>query len=105
MVFNVDQTQYIGDLTESAGMKVLVHNANHMPFPEDQGVTVAPGELTSIGVLLVGWLMLYICSEISLKTALVHKFFTPLGRDLYCSPCRLYGPTYRSPSHIPLEVI
>ena len=58
MVFNVDQAQYIGDLTESAGMKVLVHNANHMPFPEDQGVTVAPGELTSIGVTMVSWLLL-----------------------------------------------
>ena len=29
--------------------------------------------------------------------------YTPPGRDLYCSPCRSYGPTYRSSPHIPLE--
>ena len=31
--------------------------------------------------------------------------YTPPGRDLYCSPCRLYEPTYRSPPHIPLEEV
>ena len=31
--------------------------------------------------------------------------YTPPGRDLYCSPCRLYGPTYRSSPHIPLEEV
>ena len=29
--------------------------------------------------------------------------YTPPSRDLYSSPCRLYGPTYRSFPHIPLE--
>ena len=31
--------------------------------------------------------------------------YTPPGRDLYCSPCRLYVPTYRSSPHIPLEEV
>ena len=31
--------------------------------------------------------------------------YTPPGRDLYCSPCRLYEPTYRSSPHIPLEEV
>ena len=31
--------------------------------------------------------------------------YTPPGRDLYCSPCSLYGPTYRSSPHIPLEEV
>ena len=31
--------------------------------------------------------------------------YTPPGRDLYCSPCRLYGPTYRSSPHIPLDEV
>ena len=31
--------------------------------------------------------------------------YTPPGWDLYCSPCRIYGPTYRSPQHIPLEEV
>ena len=32
-------------------------------------------------------------------------YYTPPGRDLYCSPCRLYEPTYRSSPHIPLEEV
>ena len=31
--------------------------------------------------------------------------YTPPGRDLYCSPCRLYEPTYRSSPHIPPEEV
>ena len=31
--------------------------------------------------------------------------YTPPDRYLYCSPCRLYGPTYRSSPHIPLEEV
>ena len=31
--------------------------------------------------------------------------YTPPGRDLYCSPCRLYEPTYRSSPHIPREEV
>ena len=33
------------------------------------------------------------------------KPYTPPGQDLYCSPCRLYEPTYRSSPHIPLEEV
>ena len=32
-------------------------------------------------------------------------YYTPPGRDLYCSSCRLYEPTYRSSPHIPLEEV
>ena len=31
--------------------------------------------------------------------------YTPPVWDLYCSPCRLYGPTYRSFPHIPLDEV
>ena len=37
--------------------------------------------------------------------ARIGYFYTPPGRDLYCSPCRLYEPTYRSSPHIPLEEV
>ena len=37
--------------------------------------------------------------------AKVYVVYTPPGRDLYCSPCRLYEPTYRSSPHIPLEEV
>ena len=42
------------------------------------------------------------CAIISLPCA---KYYTPPSRDLYCSPCRLYGPTYRSSLDIPLEEV
>ena len=38
------------------------------------------------------------------KLALVGNY-TPPGWDFYCSPCRLYGPTYRSSPHIPQEEV
>ena len=31
--------------------------------------------------------------------------YMPRGWDLYCSPCRLHGPTYRSPPHISLQEV
>ena len=35
----------------------------------------------------------------------VHFYLYSSGWDLYCSPCRLYGPTYRSFPHVPLEEV
>ena len=40
--------------------------------------------------VIIGW--------VSLCDALP---YTPPGRDLYCSPCRLYEPAYRSSPHKP----
>ncbi len=37
----------IGDV---AGLIVVVHDQNTVPFPEDEGITAHPGELLSIGV-------------------------------------------------------
>ncbi len=37
----------IGDV---AGLVVVIHDQNTMPFPEDEGITAHPGELMSIGV-------------------------------------------------------
>jgi len=53
VIFNTDQEQYVGDLTEGAGIRVVVHNQTDMPFPEDQSVAVSPGTLTYIGASLV----------------------------------------------------
>ena len=53
MIFNTDQDEYIGDLTEGAGIRVIVHNQTDMPFPEDQSIAVSPGMLTYIGASLV----------------------------------------------------
>ena len=53
LLFNTDQDQYVGDLTEGAGIRVVVHNQTDMPFPEDESITVSPGTLTYIGAKLV----------------------------------------------------
>ena len=39
------------------------------------------------------------------KPSEYNRDYTPPGRDLYCSPCRLYEPTYRSSPHIPLQEV
>ena len=40
-----------------------------------------------------------------MKDDVIEWFYTPPGRDFYCSPCRLYEPAYRSSPHIPLEEV
>ena len=53
----IDQSQYIGVLAQSAGIRVLVHRQDQHPFLEDEGTDVGTGELTSIKLRLVGWLI------------------------------------------------
>nr|XP_054756187.1 amiloride-sensitive sodium channel subunit gamma-like [Lytechinus pictus] len=46
----IDQEEYISTLQPSAGIRLLIHDQNEMPFPEDSGSTLAPGRATSIGM-------------------------------------------------------
>ena len=46
----VEQGEYIEDLADAAGLRVLVHNQTETPFPEDEGLSVSPGRLTSIAL-------------------------------------------------------
>lgn len=46
----IEQDEYIGDLSDSAGIRVQVHSQNVMPFPEDQGFNIAPGFVTSMAL-------------------------------------------------------
>ena len=48
--FNIEQDEYVPDLSESAGIRVLIHDRGEMPFPEDKGVDISPGRLTSVGI-------------------------------------------------------
>jgi len=59
VIFNTDQEEYVGDLTEGSGIRVIVHNQTDMPFPEDQSIAVSPGTLTYIGASLVSLRPLY----------------------------------------------
>ncbi|ESO09379.1 hypothetical protein HELRODRAFT_168360 [Helobdella robusta] len=50
ITFNVDQNEYIGKISQSAGLRVVVHDPKRMPYPEDEGILVSPNTLTHIGV-------------------------------------------------------
>ena len=49
----LEQNEYLPELTESAGIRVSITPQSVMPFPQDDAVLVAPGELTFIGLTLV----------------------------------------------------
>jgi len=50
ILVNIDQENYVKDAGETAGIRIVVHNGDRMPFPEDEGMTVSPGHSTSIGL-------------------------------------------------------
>ena len=58
MVFVIEELEYIGEITFKQGLRVVVHNPASPPFPAEQGIDVAPGKSTSIGVRKV-----YNCSR------------------------------------------
>ena len=49
----VEQFEYIESLSDSAGVRVVVHNQSMMPFPEDDGFSVNPGTKTAVGIRMV----------------------------------------------------
>ena len=50
MIINIDQDDYVKEVGDTAGIRLVVHPQNRMPFPEDEGITVSPGHSTSIGL-------------------------------------------------------
>ena len=53
MTIFVDQSEYVPSLSSSAGIRLLIHRQYQQPFPEDEGMEVGPGQLTSIKVRMV----------------------------------------------------
>ena len=47
---NVEQYDYLGDIADAAGFRVIIHNQTDFPFPEDEGFSVQPGSLTSVAI-------------------------------------------------------
>ena len=35
---------------DAAGMRLVIHQSQRMPFPEDEGLAINPGQTTSIGL-------------------------------------------------------
>ncbi|XP_077988549.1 epithelial sodium channel subunit beta-2-like [Glandiceps talaboti] len=49
----IEEGEYIEDIRQSAGVRVVVHDQGIMPFPEDDGFMAAPGFETSVGLRLL----------------------------------------------------
>ena len=43
IVVNINQNDYIGELAEGAGVLVVVHPQENMPFPSDEGILATAG--------------------------------------------------------------
>ncbi|XP_075439642.1 epithelial sodium channel subunit alpha-like [Ascaphus truei] len=49
----IEQNEYIRSVSTAAGLRVVLHGQGKMPFPEDEGVNVPPGQESDIGVVKV----------------------------------------------------
>ncbi|XP_028411254.1 amiloride-sensitive sodium channel subunit alpha-like isoform X2 [Dendronephthya gigantea] len=47
---NIEQQEYVNELTDEAGAIVIIHRAKQIPFPYDEGITVPPGFSSSIAI-------------------------------------------------------
>ena len=50
MVVDIRQDEYIPDIGDSAGLRIVIHPQSTMAFPEDGGITISPGHYTSIAI-------------------------------------------------------
>ena len=54
MDFYIEQEEFDPLIVPWAGIKVVLHNPNELPFPEDEGFFAGPGAISSISVQKVG---------------------------------------------------
>jgi len=47
---DIEQHEYIDQLTQTAGAAVLISPRGQMPFPYEEGLSLAPGYATSMGM-------------------------------------------------------
>ena len=50
LLLNLEQSEYIGELADRAGARIVVHDQAKMPFPDEEGISVSPGTATEIGL-------------------------------------------------------
>lgn len=70
--FALDVNNYISQLTETTGLVVVLHDQNHVAFPEEEGIMVAPGMETRVGVTRVVTLYKYVIHIIVQSNTVVH---------------------------------
>lgn len=56
MVVNIDQDQYSHHMGQAAGVRVVIHSQNNMPFPEDEGLLTRTGYNSQISIEKVKFL-------------------------------------------------
>ena len=49
-ILNVNQDEYVEEMSQGAGARVVIHAQERMPFPSDEGILTTPGQVTSIGM-------------------------------------------------------
>lgn len=47
---NTEQNEYLGQLTQEAGIRVVVSKQGKMSSPLEKGFSIAPGYSTSVGI-------------------------------------------------------
>ena len=52
LTMNIHQNDYTSAVT-TAGIRITVHDQKVVPFPEDDGISVGPGQLATIGLKMV----------------------------------------------------
>ena len=52
---DIEVDDYIIDLADNVGIRLLIHNPYNMPFVEDEGLSLSPGRANLIGVRKVIW--------------------------------------------------
>lgn len=50
VIININQAEYSDMIGDTAGVRMVIHPQNRMPFPEDEGITISPGRATSVGI-------------------------------------------------------
>ncbi|XP_022106897.1 degenerin mec-10-like [Acanthaster planci] len=49
----LEQEEFMPEITEAAGFRLVVHDRDTMPFPEDDGISISPGSKTAITARVV----------------------------------------------------
>ena len=55
MDLNIEQMEYINELVDEAGLKIVIHNPRQRSFPYEEGITVPPGFSSSIALRKVSY--------------------------------------------------
>ncbi|XP_066572388.1 acid-sensing ion channel 1-like [Amia ocellicauda] len=53
MELSIEQDEYIEHISQAAGIRLIIHDQKDMPFPEDDGVNISPGQESDLAIIKV----------------------------------------------------